>query len=188
MDQEIIKKAIEQANNLIEKLGIEDTELKKIAFSKAVDYFLGQKEDSGKSKTMSALSLVTNIEEDFWHRLSEAAGIEIEILKDIFTIKNNQILLVISKIKGKTKADQQRYFSALILFGYHEGLNLDWVATKLLTEAANHSGLYDTYKFAKNITKSDWFRTKGKTKGLQYKLSASGINEAKNYLKELATL
>lgn len=188
MDQEIIKKAIEKANSFIVKLEIKDPELKKIAFSKAVDYFLGQKEGGSELDIAEVPSMVPKTDGDFWNRLSKTSEIENEFLKDIFTKKNNQILLVIPEVKGKTKADKQRHLSILILFAYHGGLNLEWIPAKLLAEAADHSGLYDTYKFAENIIKSGWFRTKGKKRGLQYKLSASGINEVKNYLRELANL
>jgi len=185
-----ISKAIEAAKKLIEQSKIEDVELRKIVFSKAIDYFLADKKSADSLKSSSDINKTENgSHNDFWDNLSEASDADIEKLKDTYSLKEEQISVVLSKasIKGDTKADQQRFLSALVAFAYHEGLKYEWVPASLIAEAAKHSGLYDTTKFAKNVGGSDWFRTVGKKKGLKYKLSSTGVAEIKNYLKELAT-
>lgn len=111
-------------------------------------------------------------------------GIDVKKLKDVYVIKNDQILLVVSSVPGESKADKQRNLAALILFAYHDGLGREWVTSSLLAEAANHSKLYDTSKFAKNL-KFDWFRAEGVKKGLKYKLSGPGTSRAKEFLSEI---
>ena len=87
-------------------------------------------------------------------------------------------------ITGKTKADKQRNLAVLVLLAYQEGLSREWVSSTLLAEAASHSKLYDTSKFAKNL-KFDWFRFEGVKKGLKYKLSGPGTSHAKKLLAEM---
>ncbi|MDO8557202.1 MAG: hypothetical protein Q7R98_01950 [Candidatus Jorgensenbacteria bacterium] len=184
-----ISKAIEAAKKLIEQSKIEDIELRKIAFSKAIDYFLADKKlGDSLQPNFGATKIEGDYPSGFWDNLSGASDISVEKLKDVYSIKAEQVLVVLPKtsIKGDTKADQQRFLSALVSFAYHEGIKCEWVSASLLAEAAKHSGLYDTTKFAKNVGGSEWFRTIGKKKGVKYKLSSTGISEIKNYLKELA--
>lgn len=185
-----ISEAIEAAQKVIEQSKIEDVGLRKIAFSKAIDYFLADKKSADLPKPTSDTTKKTDSDSvgGFWSKLSEATDISIEKLKDVYSIKGEQISVVLSKanIKGSSKADQQRFLSALVAFACHEGLSHEWVPASNIAEAARHSGLYDTTKFAKNVGGSDWFRTVGKKKGLKYKLSSTGIAEVKNYLKELS--
>ncbi|HUC31156.1 MAG TPA: hypothetical protein VMR99_00500 [Candidatus Paceibacterota bacterium] len=181
--------AIEEANKLVEKSNIKDPELKKIAFSKAVDFFLtgGPKtENQTAVRSGREVNVAGGATGEFWTDLSEAVGIDVPTLKDIYSLKDDKIYLVISRVKGSKKNDQQRYLSALIVYAYHEGMKLEWVPSNLLARAAEHSSLYNTSNFSKNISDSDWFRTDGAKKGLRYKLSALGMAEAKSYLKELS--
>lgn len=182
-----ISEAIEAAKKLIEQSKIDDVELRKIAFSKAVDYFLADKKSGDFPKPSSRASKDgSESPNDFWDNLSEVSDTDIKKLKDIYSLKEKQVSVVLSKtsIRGDSKADQQRFLSALVAFAYHEGLKYEWVPASLIVEAAKHSGLYDTTKFAKNVGGSEWFRTVGKKKGLKYKLSSTGVVEVKNYLKE----
>ncbi|HEY5259284.1 MAG TPA: hypothetical protein VIJ46_01460 [Rhabdochlamydiaceae bacterium] len=178
--------AIEEANKLVEKSNIKDPELKKIAFSKAVDFFLTGSPKAENQTAVTPGHSAGGATGKFWTDLSEAVGIDVPTLKDIYSLKDDKFYLVISRVKGSKKNDQQRYLSALIVYAYHEGMKLEWVPSNLLARAAEHSSLYDTSNFSKNISDSDWFRTDGAKKGLRYKLSALGMAEAKLYLKELS--
>ncbi|OGY26704.1 MAG: hypothetical protein A2Z11_04270 [Candidatus Woykebacteria bacterium RBG_16_43_9] len=176
-----LQEALKKANAEVEKSGITDPELKKIAFSKAVDFYLGS--ETPQSTIAPRIPKgASDKSDDFWTSLHDSTGIEINKLKDVYSVKDKQILLVISSVPGDSKADKQRNLAALILLAYQEGLNYEWAPSSLLAEAANHSKLYDTSKFAKNIVQSDWFRTEGVRRGLKYKLSGPGVSEAKNTL------
>ena len=188
MEDKLLR-AIEEANKLVEKSSVKDPELKKIAFSKAVDFFLTA---SAKMENAAAVTSGSEVSPGdgtggFWVGLSDAVGIDVSTLKDIYSLKDDKVYLVIARVKGAKKNDQQRYLSALIVYAYHEGLKLEWVPSNLLARAAEHSSLYSTCNFSQNISDSDWFRTVGAKKGLRYKLSASGMVEAKSYLKELSS-
>jgi len=189
-----IKEAIESANKLINESSIDDPELKKIAFAKAVDYYLqpalinGKSDKEKRGSTNLLKNKKDNGKQNFWDILSEKSGVKSKVLKDVYLLNhtgdNIQITLLLPKLKGATKASQQRYLTALILFAYQEGLNTDWVPALWLAEAARNSKIYDTSKFAKNIKHSELFRTSGNKKGLKYKLSAAGYNKAKEFLDE----
>jgi hypothetical protein len=188
MEDKLLR-ALEEANKLVEKSSVKDPELKKIAFSKAVDFFLTA---SAKMENAAAVTSGSEVSPGdgtggFWVGLSDAVGIDVPTLKDIYSLKDDKVYLVIARVKGAKKNDQQRYLSALIVYAYHEGLKLEWVPSNLLARAAEHSSLYSTSNFSQNISDSDWFRTVGAKKGLRYKLSASGMVEAKSYLKELSS-
>jgi len=182
MDKKL-QDALKKANAEVEKANITDPELKKIAFSKAVDFYLqSEKEPAQSRKTVSKIN--NTKESDFWATFASSTDIEEEKLKDIYSIKDKQIVLVISAVLGESKADKQRNLAALILLAYHNGLGYEWIPSGLLAEAASHSKLYDTSKFAKNL-KCDLFRFTGTKKGLKYKLSGPGLNEAKNLLLDI---
>jgi hypothetical protein len=166
----------------VEKAGIKDPELRKIAFSKAVDLYLHSDQISPQTKQRDKAT--DTIQEDFWARLGTSADIEEKKLRDVFSVKGKQLLLVLPSIPGETKADKQRTLATLVLFAYGEGLGQEWVSSALIAEAAQHSRLYDTSKFAKNL-KHDWFRHQGKTKGLKYKLSGPGLSNAKTILRSI---
>ncbi len=184
MDKKL-QDAIAKANSEIEGLKISDPELKKIAFSKAIDFYLyGEQEYPQKTEVAGADKIADTKKADFWKSLSGSVGIEEGKLEDVFALKNEQILLVIPDVPGNSKVARQRNLASLILLSYHEGLKYEWVPSNLLAEAAKHSKLYDTSKFAKNL-KFDWFRSYGVKKGLKYKLSGPGTSAAKNLLANL---
>ncbi len=178
-----LQKALKKAKKEVEKSGITDLELKKIAFSKAVDFYL---QEGGKSSLFQSKTTreEDKSESDFWVVLATAVGIDENKLKDIYSIRDKQILLVMSSVPGELKAERQRNLAALILFAYHEGFEHEWVSSSLLAKAADHSKLYDTSNFAKNIRskETNWFSMKGTKKALTYKLSGPGVNQAKNLL------
>lgn len=181
-----LQDALKNANSEVEKAEINDPELKKIAFSKAVDFYLhGEKESSQSYPAMEEMSDVKK--SNFWNSLTTSTSIEEGKLKDVYSVKEKQILLVISSVSGESRADQQRNLAILILFAYHEGLGYEWVSSGLLAQAAKHSKLYDTSKFAKNLRskETNWFSMKGAKKGLAYKLSGPGLNQAKSLLVEI---
>jgi hypothetical protein len=178
-----LQDALKKANSEVEKAKITDPELKKIAFSKAVDFYLQGEKESVQSR--EAMHKINNTKEsDFWATLASSTNIEEGKLKDIYSIKDKQIVLVISSVLGESKTDKQRNLAALILLAYHNGLGYEWVSSGLLAEAASHSKLYDTSKFAKNL-KSDLFRSTGVKKGVKYKLSGAGLNQAKSLLANI---
>ena len=178
-----LQEALKKANTEVEKSGIVDPELKKIAFSKAVDFYLQEKPTS-ILKSTEKKEQTESEGLDFWSSFSHAVGRDIKELKDVYTIKGEQILLVLSSIPGSTKAEKQRNLSALVILAYQEGLNREWVSSTNLAEAAAHSKLYDKSRFSKNI-KSDWFRFEGVKKGLKYRLSGPGTSGAKILLESL---
>lgn len=178
-----LQSALKKANEEVEKSGVTDIELKKIAFSKAVDFYL-----HGESKQIISQQANVEIKTDiFWETLSNSTRIEAKSLKDIFSIKDNQISLAIPTVPGTGKAEQQRNLAVLILFSYHEGLGYEWIPANFLAKAADHLKLYDTSKFAKNLLskKTKWFSIKGIKRGREYKLSGPGIFVAKELLKTL---
>ena len=180
-----LQDALKRANTEVEKSGITDVELKKIAFSKAVDFYLHN--DAGPSVTKNHDHKTARQEtpgDSFWGTRADAVDIEEKKLKDVYSLKGDQVSLAIRAIPGEAKADRQRNLGALILLAYNEGRGDEWVSSTLLAEAAKHSGVYDTSKFSGNLT-SDWFRTIGAKKGLKYKLSGPGVNHAKSLLKGL---
>lgn len=180
-----LQDALKKANAEVEKAAISDPELKKIAFSKAVDFYLHSEDVRSQQNQKNVAAGVPETSGDFWGALGNATGIDAKKLKDVYAIKNNdQILLVVSSVPGESKADRQRNLAALILLAYHEGLGLEWITSSLLAEAASHSKLYDTSKFAKNL-KFEWFRAEGVKKGLKYKLSGPGTSRAKEFLLEI---
>lgn len=187
--EETIQTAISQAEKSVKESGIADEELRKIAFAKAIDYFLGNanqlpKTSSNVTVVQSSGQNPSTDGQDFWNNLASVTGRQIAQLKDLYTLKDdNQILVVLPKIKGKTIADQRRNFAALVLLAYHEGLKMEWVPARFVAEAGKHSQLYSDSNFAQDL-KMDWFRTMGKKKGLQYRLSSIGISEVKKYLTE----
>lgn len=176
------QKALKKAHAEIEKANINDPELKKVAFSRAIEFYLHnellpsqglQQTDHSVQKTPSS----------FWSTLEDITGIETKKLKDIYSIDGDQVRLVmmLPKPESHKKAEKQRELATLVLFAYHEGLKWEWVPSTYLAESAKHSGLYDTSKFAKNL-KMEWFRQKGKRRGLKYKLSSIGTKHAKELL------
>ena len=179
-----LQDALKKANSEVEKAKITDPELKKIAFSKAMDFYLHSEDMQSQKSQKNVTAGVPEISGDFWGTLGNATGIDAKKLKDVYAIKNDQILLIVSSVPGESKADKQRNLAALILLAYHEGLGREWVTSSLLAEAASHSKLYDTSKFAKNL-KFDWFRAEGVKKGLKYKLSGPGTSRAKEFLLEI---
>lgn len=179
-----LQDALKKANTEVEKAAISDPELKKIAFSKAVDFYLHSEDVRSQQSQKNIAVGVPETPGDFCGTLENATGIDGKKLKDVYAIRNDQILLVVSSVPGESKADKQRNLAALILLAYHEGLGREWVTSSLLAEAANHSKLYDTSKFAKNL-KFDWFRAKGVKKGLKYKLSGPGTSRAKEFLSKI---
>ncbi len=187
-NDEPIKNAISQAEKVVKASGVEDEELKKIAFSKAVDYFLHDNQNLTQGVQLSPKSTSTptvSINQGFWENLAETTGHKIEALKDVYAVKNEkQVLLVIPTVRGKTLVEQRKNLAALILLAYHEGLKQEWIPANLLAESAKHSNLYSDSKFALNL-KMNWFRTEGQKKGLKYKLSGVGVSEAKKLLTEL---
>ena len=179
-----LQDALKKANTEVEKAEISDPELKKIAFSKAVDFYLHSEDVRSQQNQKNVAAGVPETSGDFWETLGNATEIDVKKLKDVYAIKNDQIRLVVSSVPGESKADKQRNLAALILLAYHEGLGREWVTSSLLAEAASHSKLYDTSKFAKNL-KFDWFRAEGVKKGLKYKLSGPGTSRAKKFLLEI---
>lgn len=181
-----LQNALKQANAEVEKIGITDPELKKIAFSKAVDFYLGVKDrvpsERNHDHTQDESQKVSG--GTFWKNLANTLGLEERELKDVYTLKGEQVTLAIRAVPGEMKSDKQRNLAALILLAYHEGLEEEEVSSTLLAEAAKHSGIYDTSKFSGNL-KSDWFRSSGKKKGLKYKLSGPGVSHAKGLVKTL---
>lgn len=187
--EETMQTAISQAEKSVKESGIADEELRKIAFTKAIDYFLGNTNQLPKSSTNvtevpSSGQNPSTDDQNFWDNLASATGRQIAQLKDLYTLKGgNQILVVVPKIKGKTIADQRRNLAGLVLLAYHEGQKMEWVPAKFVAEAAKHSQLYSDSNFAQDL-KMDWFRTMGKKKGLEYKLSSIGISDVNKYLTE----
>lgn len=181
--QDVLKKA----NAEVEKAGITDPEFKKIAFSKAVDFYLHGSDASSRVNIQETIKGTQKTFDDFWELLGSATGIEIGKLKDIYSIKDGQVLLVVSSVPGNSKSDRQRNLAALILFAYHEGLRNEWVTANFLAKAADHSKLYDTSNFAKNLRskETNWFSMHGVKKGLTYKLSGPGISHTKDLLVTL---
>lgn len=191
--EEIIKNAISQAEKVVKESGVVDEELKKIAFSKAVDYFT-QNNNDVKQGVLTTSKLTTDTQQSpsdgqgFWENLAQATGFDGKKLKDVYVLKNdNQVLLVIPAIKGNTLVEQRRNLAALILLAYQEGLRKEWTQSNLLAESAKHSNLYSLSKFAKSL-KSSWFRVEGQKKGVKYKLSSLGLIEANKYLAELLNI
>ncbi|MCX6791561.1 MAG: hypothetical protein NT149_00800 [Candidatus Gottesmanbacteria bacterium] len=179
-----LQEALKKANTEVEAAGITDPELKKIAFSKAMDFFL--RGETVTAQLSEAVPKTGSIQEpNFWITLASSTGIDEGKLKDVYSIKGKQVLLVIPSIRGETKADKQRSLAVLILLAYCNGLGYEWVSSSLLAEAASHSKLYDTSKFAKNIRKCEWFRSEGIKKALKYKLSGPGLSHAKSLLEEI---
>jgi len=179
-----LQDALKKANTEVEEAMIIDPELKKVAFSKAVDFYLYGTDAQPQSSSQNIVGDTKKTPDNFWKVLESSTGIETKKLKDVYAVKGEQILLIVSSVPGESKADKQRNLAALVLFAYHEGLGREWVTSSLLAEAASHSKLYDTSKFAKNL-KFDWFRTEGVKKGLKYKLSGPGTNRAKEFLLEI---
>ena len=178
-----LQEAIKKANTEVEQIGINDPEMKKIAFSKAIDFYLGDVKEEPRSE-QTAHEIDTQAKQDFWSILATATGIGVKRLKDLFSIKDEQIQLIIPSIQAESKTDQRRILAALILLAYHEGLGYEWVSSGLLAEAAKNSKLYSNSKFAQNL-KHDWFRSQGIKRGLKYKLSGPGMSEAKTILTNL---
>lgn len=179
-----LQDALKKANTEVEKAGITDPEFKKIAFSKAVDFYLhGEKGSTAHQKVSGEENKQGS---DFWSSLSASTNIEERKLKDVYSIQGEQIRLIVdgSAIPGDSKGDKQRSLAALVLLAYHEGLGNEWVPAGSLAEAAKHSKLYDTSKYAQNL-KSDWFRSQGIKKGLSYKLSGPGVNQAKSLISTI---
>ncbi|MCU0641574.1 MAG: hypothetical protein MUC35_05745 [Candidatus Margulisbacteria bacterium] len=177
--------ALKKANAEVKELGVDDPELKKIAFSKAIDFYLNVNRGLKEPKELHRIDLITRKpleqkDSSFWEKVSDASGCAIDKLKDVYALKDKQISLVLSNIPGESKADKQRNLAALILYAYSEGMH-EWTSSTLLAEAAKHSKLYDTNRFAKNI-RHDWFRSHGVRKGIKYKLSGPGMNAVKALL------
>jgi hypothetical protein len=179
-----LQEALKKASSEVEASGITDRELKKIAFSKAVDFYLHSLDVRPRGDTKDTSDIALQQPDSFWSLLENSTGVEISSLKDVYATKGNQILLVISSIPGDSRAEKQRNLAALVLLAYQEGFNQEWILSTLLAEAAKHSKLYDTSKFAKNL-KSEWFRSEGVKKGLKYKLSGPGVSHAKDILIEV---
>ena len=177
-----LQDALKKANAEVEKVGITDPELKKIAFSKAVDFYLNAEKASAPSpRKEDAPSVAAS---DFWASLGSSTGLEEKKLKDIYSVKDGQVLVVMSSFPGDSKADKQRNLAALVLLAYGEGMQEEWVSSTRLAEAAQHSKLYDTSKFSKNL-RHQWFRAEGVKKGLKYKLSGPGLSAAKTLVTSL---
>ena len=177
-----LQNALKKANEEVEKAGIKDPELRKIAFSKAVDLYLHS--DQIPPRPRQHGEATDTIQADFWAMLGTSADIDEKKLRDVFSIKGDQVLVVLPSIQGEMKADKQRNLAALVLFAYSEGLGQEWVSSAVMAEAAQHSKLYDTSKFAKNL-KHDWFRCEGVRKGSKYRLSGPGLSHAKTLLRSI---
>ena len=183
-----LQDVLKRANTEVENAKITDPELKKIAFSKAVDFYLRREEGNSPSQPQSkAYREDGGARPDFWIALSSSTGLDEKKLKDVYSIKGDQIFLVVFSVPGESKADQQRSLALLILFAYHDGFGHEWISSSLLAKAADHSKLYDTSKFAKNIgsKETNWFNMGGVKKSRVYKLSGPGINQAKSLISTI---
>lgn len=185
-----LKQAIKLAKESLKNLDLDDLE-KPVAFSKAIDYYLYG--DSGKSEPASpknkrTLKAGTPIEENhnnFWNNLARTTKLEENSIKDIYSLKNKTINLVLSKVRGADRKEQQVTFCSLILYGYIVGLDQEWVKATILAEAAKAFNLYDS-NISKVLSKSPLFRKTGVGKGLEYKLTVPATSQVVDYLKELA--
>lgn len=175
-----LQEALKRANSEIENSGISDPELRKIAFSKAVDYYLS--ESQAPINPSKAVEQPQAKEASFWSNLSASTKIDEVKLKDIYSIKGNQVLLILRTMPGNSKVDKRRSLAAFVLLAYQEGLKYEWIVSTLLSEAAKNSDLYDTSNFSKNLNFA-WFRSTGKKKGVKYKLSGPGVGAAIDLLK-----
>lgn len=180
--------AIKKAKQSLEGLNLDDVE-KQVAMSKAIDYYLlpnsnSQKKPTDKSNQLALQNAKDENDLDFWGNLSKASKLKEELIKDVYSFSKGFVNLVLTKVKGGDRKEQQVNFSALILYGYMVGLKQDWISPKTLAEAAKEFHLHDT-NFSRTLSASTLFRTKGYRSGLQYKLSTSAIKQTEEYLKEL---
>jgi hypothetical protein len=174
MDQKF-QDALKRANDEVEKSGISDPDLRKVAFSKAVDYYLD--ELLSPSNSFHGVQYAQAKEAPFWSNLSSSTKIDETKLRDIYSIKGGQVLLILRALPGNSNVDRQRSLAALVLLAYQEGLKYEWVTSGLLCEAAKNSDLYDPSRFSRNLN-FEWFRSTGKKRGVKYKLSGPGVGAA----------
>lgn len=191
MTQKLVQ-AIKLAKESIRGLELDDVE-KSAAMAKAIDYFLKDVKDIPMTTAESTIVTLHKDDDaekvsttgDFWSILESKSRINTNKLKDIFSIKEKQITLVLPNINGNLIPEKQRNVALLILYAYTNGLGMEWVSSALIVEGLKDFAIYDR-NLSRNLDKqSNWFRKKGRKKGLNYKLSGVGIVEAKTYLGSL---
>ncbi len=189
MSEKLIK-AIKLAKDSLKDLGLDDVE-KQVAMAKAIDYFLKHEDKetvSDNATTNYEIGSKNEVKTDsgknpFWSELSLSSEVAEERLKDIYSIKESQINLIIPKVKGENAGEKQCHLALLVLYAYMKGLQMEWVPSTLLTESVKEMNVHDS-NLSRNLEK-DWFRKTGTGKGVKYRLSTVGVSEAKSYLGSL---
>jgi hypothetical protein len=188
-----VSAAIKKAVELVESLNIKDSELRRAAMGKCFDALYAGSGVRGTSTHKTSTKHEAVQEDDvvcsqFWGTLAESVSLKEEDLHGVYDLTGSQIIVSLAKdsLRGETAAEKQRYLAALVLLAYEKGLKKEWVPALLLAEAAKHVCLYDEARFGQHIMKDDWIRPAGAAKGRRYKLSATGVKTALEYLRELA--
>lgn len=182
-----IKEIIKEAERITLEANV-DPSIKQGVFSEVFNLLWKLRVDNTISKEEktdnNGVNLNFPVSDNFWSSLSSRSKINEDKLRDIFDIRNKQIFLVLRDLPGDSKVVKRRNLAILVLFAYQEGLSMPWILSTLLAEAAKNSKLYDRSHFAENLN-HEWFRSKGSGKGLEYKLSAPGLNQANDLLKNM---
>lgn len=184
-----LKDAIEKAQKTIEELNIEDSDLRRSSFEKAIDFFLNEDEEQelGELHPPNVVKKQDELERiQFWDNLQKDTNIPVENLKDVYSFdeKKKMIYVIHLDIKGTTEKEKRKNAALLIMFAYTFGLKCEWVAASSLKAAVDELNLYSS-KFAQVMTDKE-FRSQGTTKYKKYKLSLLGQQTAKEYLEELS--
>ena len=91
-----LQDALKKANSEVEAAGITDPGLNKIAFPQAVYFYLYGLEARSWVDTLKISKIAPGQPDNFWVELASLTGVELKGLKDIYSVKGDQILLVIS--------------------------------------------------------------------------------------------
>ena len=108
-----------------------------------------------------------------------------EELNDIFTIESDRLQLI-QPLKG-TEKEQMIIACQCLLAAYESLLNQEWVNTLTLTENLRNIGIQDKgYNLSKYLAKNtSLFRSQGRKKNKDYKLTVSGKHSAYKLIKKL---
>lgn len=116
--------------------------------------------------------------------LAKKSGIDLQEVKNVLDFENNEFILL-KKMNQGTDAKNQVLASQLILTAQMKGLNNEWTKTSVLHEVVLKNNLGDEGHLAKNLSKAEIFRTKGKVRSTKYSLTTNGWQEGLKLITKL---
>jgi len=142
------------------------------------------KTKSVKRKKPDKSTPVTFEQKNDISKLAEKCGVSPDTLSEVVTIKNNVIQLI--KRPSIKESEKHILFTLCILTCYKILYELEWILAQKLKKCLDESGVGDLRHSASNIKKSSLILDRGSGKGMEYKITGKGMDEAFEIMKKLS--